>query len=161
MRAGAPPTKIVDQLTGYADRCDSRMAAAQAHARAAAARDGDRLMAASTELAAIGTLLYAMEAAANAATVFLAAGRDDSARRAAARAHELHVPGQGTLPPAIDGLGSDAIGLTGREAQIVELVRRGLSNAEIADQLVLSVRTVETYVYRAMQKQGASNRRDL
>ncbi len=162
MRAGARPSKVVGQLTGYADRCDSRMAAAHAaHTRAAAARDGDRLMAASDELAAIGTLVYAMEAAADAANVFLAGGRNDSARRAAARARELHVPGQGTVAPIIDGLGSDAIGLTVREAQIVERVRRGLSNTEIADQLVLSVRTVETYVYRAMQKRGVSNRRDL
>jgi DNA-binding NarL/FixJ family response regulator len=162
MRAGAPAARIVGQLTGYADRCDSRMAAAHAaHTRAAAARDGDRLMAASDELAAIGTLVYAMEAAADAATIFLAGGRNDSARRAAARARELHVPGQGTVAPAIDGLDSDAIGLTVREAQIVELVRRGLSNAEIANQLVLSVRTAETYVYRVMQKGGVSNRRDL
>ena len=79
----------------------------------------------------------------------------------AVRARELHVPGQGTAAPAIDGLGSDAIGLTVRETQIVELVRRGLSNSEVADQLVLSVRTVETYVYRAMQKRGVGNRRDL
>jgi DNA-binding NarL/FixJ family response regulator len=162
MRAGAPATRVVGQLTGYADRCDSRMAGAHAaHTRAAAARDGDQLMAASDELAAIGTLVYAMEAATDAATVFLAGGRNDSARRAAARARELHVPGQGTVAPAIDGLGSEAIGLTVREAQIVERVGRGLSNAEIADQLVLSVRTVETYVYRAMQKRGVSNRRDL
>ena len=118
-------------------------------------------MAASDELAAIGTLVYAMEAAADAATVFLAGGRTDSARRAAARARELHVPGQGTLAPAIDGLGPEALGLTVREAQIVELVRRGFSNAEIAAELVLSVRTVETYVYRAMHKRGVSNRRDL
>jgi ATP/maltotriose-dependent transcriptional regulator MalT len=162
MRAGAPAATIVGQLTGYVERCDSRMTAAHAaHTRSAAAHDGDRLMAASDELAAIGTLLYAMEAATDAATVFLTAGRNDSARRAAARACELHVPGQGTVAPAIDGLRSDAIGLTGRETQIVELIRRELSNAEIADQLVLSVRTVETYVYRAMQKRGVSNRRDL
>ena len=118
-------------------------------------------MAASDELAAIGTLVYAMEAAAQAATVFLADGRNDSARRAAARARELHVPGHGTVAPAIDGLGPDAIGLTVREAQIVERVGRGLSNAEIAAQLVLSVRTVETYVYHAMQKLGVNDRRDL
>jgi DNA-binding NarL/FixJ family response regulator len=36
-----------------------------------------------------------------------------------------------------------------------------LSNREIADQLVLSVRTVETYVYRAMKKRGAANRHEL
>ena len=50
---------------------------------------------------------------------------------------------------------------TRREAQVAALAGRGLSNAEIADQLVLSVRTVETHVYRAMQKRGVGDRRDL
>jgi DNA-binding NarL/FixJ family response regulator len=36
-----------------------------------------------------------------------------------------------------------------------------LSNAEIADQLVLSVRTIESHLYRAMQKLGIDDRRKL
>ena len=70
-------------------------------------------------------------------------------------------PGQGAEPPVIDGLDGDAAALTAREAQLVALARRGLSNAEIADQLVLSVRTVETHLYRAMHKLGVNDRRDL
>jgi DNA-binding NarL/FixJ family response regulator len=58
----------------------------------------------------------------------------------------------------IDGLDAMATGLTRREAQIAAPAARGLSNQEIADQIVLSVRTVETYVYSAMQKRGVSNR---
>jgi DNA-binding NarL/FixJ family response regulator len=34
-------------------------------------------------------------------------------------------------------------------------------NAEIADRLVLSVRTVESHIYRAMQKLGVGDRRQL
>ena len=45
--------------------------------------------------------------------------------------------------------------------QIVTLAAEGLSNAEIADRLVLSVRTVESHIYRAMHKLGVSDRRDL
>ena len=48
-----------------------------------------------------------------------------------------------------------------RESQIVGLARQGLGNAEIADRLLLSVRTVETHLYRAMQKLGISDRRAL
>ena len=85
----------------------------------------------------------------------------DSARRAAARVRELHAADQGGQPPVIDGLDGVASELTPREAQIAALAARGLSNQEIADQLVLSVRTVETYVYRAMQKRGVDNRHEL
>jgi DNA-binding NarL/FixJ family response regulator len=38
---------------------------------------------------------------------------------------------------------------------------RGLTNQQIADQLVLSVRTIETCIYRAMQKRGVDDRRGL
>jgi DNA-binding CsgD family transcriptional regulator len=63
--------------------------------------------------------------------------------------------------PAIDGLDATAVDLTPREAQLIELASHGLSNAEIADRLVISVRTAETHLYRGMQKLGISDRREL
>ena len=48
-----------------------------------------------------------------------------------------------------------------RESEIVVLAADGLSDAEIAERLVLSVRTVESHVYRAMHKLGISDRREL
>ena len=63
--------------------------------------------------------------------------------------------------PAIVGLDDAATSLTSRERQLVDLASRGLSNAQIADRLVLSVRTVESHLYHAMQKLGVSNRQDL
>jgi DNA-binding NarL/FixJ family response regulator len=51
--------------------------------------------------------------------------------------------------------------LTRRETQLVALAARGMSNAEIAERLVVSVRTVESHLYRAMQKLGVSDRREL
>jgi DNA-binding NarL/FixJ family response regulator len=51
--------------------------------------------------------------------------------------------------------------LTRREREVVQLASQGATNAEIAEQLVLSVRTVESYLYRAMSKLGVSTRREL
>ena len=82
----------------------------------------------------------------------------------APRRRARHRParaGSRTEPPVIDGIDSVAVSLTARESQLVGLARQGLGNAEIADRLVLSVRTVETHLYRAMQKLGVGDRRDL
>jgi DNA-binding CsgD family transcriptional regulator len=96
-----------------------------------------------------------------AASAYLAAGRPDAARRAADRCHRLHGGGEGGIEPVIEGLESGAVELTARERQLVNLAARGLSNAEFADRLVLSVRTVESHLYRAMHKLGMTNRRQL
>jgi DNA-binding CsgD family transcriptional regulator len=48
--------------------------------------------------------------------------------------------------------------LSAREAEILRLVARGLSNQEIADSLFLSIRTVERHVTNAYGKIGAHNR---
>jgi hypothetical protein len=82
MRAGATAGKIAPALRGLEERCDSRLVSAEtAHVSARAARDGDGLMSAVDEFEQIGARLYACEAAAHAAQVFLGSGRQDSARR--------------------------------------------------------------------------------
>ncbi|MGR6900027.1 LuxR C-terminal-related transcriptional regulator [Glutamicibacter sp. BSL13] len=52
-------------------------------------------------------------------------------------------------------------GLTARENEIVELVRQGLSNREIARLLTVSQRTVEGHLYRIFAKLGITQRSDL
>jgi DNA-binding CsgD family transcriptional regulator len=54
-----------------------------------------------------------------------------------------------------------AAGVTSREMDVLLLVRDGLSNAEIAARLFLSVRTVETHVAHLLAKSGASDRTGL
>ena len=166
---GWPPAWRTRPARGGAGRCRcsrrSPLAASRAwsaptppwHAPGGAGR---RRLPRREEFAAIGALRYAVEAASGAAAAFLAAGRQDSARRAA--------PAPGSAPARagrrfrrIDGLDSTAVELTRREAQLVDLAAQGLGNAEIADRLVLSVRTVETHLYRAMQKLGVRDRREL
>lgn len=162
LRAGARASTVVAAQRSIVGDCGGRMIAVYGvHAAAMAAADGAEALRASERFEAIGAWRYAMEAAADAAAIFVAEGRTDSARRAAARARDLHGRGQAGAAPRLEGLDPVAATLTKREGQLVELARRGLSNVEIADRLVLSVRTVESHLYRAMQKLGIGDRRDL
>jgi DNA-binding NarL/FixJ family response regulator len=60
------------------------------------------------------------------------------------------------LTPPAAGLGETP--LTARETEIVRLLGRGLSNAEIAAELVVEVSTVKSHLNRAMAKIGARDR---
>jgi DNA-binding NarL/FixJ family response regulator len=51
-------------------------------------------------------------------------------------------------------------GLTVRQAEILRFVVEGLSNAEIADRLVVSTRTVDHHVAAVLQKLDVHSRRD-
>jgi DNA-binding NarL/FixJ family response regulator len=51
--------------------------------------------------------------------------------------------------------------LSDRERHVVRLTAEGYSAQQAADQLSLSVKTVETYRHRAMQKLGLTNRAEL
>lgn len=162
MRAGAPPRRIHPPLAELREECDGRLSVAYMDdAAARAAGDPGAVLTCADEFEAIGALRHASECAAAAAEIFAEAGREDSARRAAARSRELHGRCQGGFAPEVRGLARDEVILTDRERQLVDLAAQGLSNAEIADRFVLSVRTVESHLYRAMQKLGVKDRRDL
>ena len=51
-------------------------------------------------------------------------------------------------------------GLTERQLEVLRLLGQGLTNAEIADRLVVSVRTAETHVAAVLDKLGVHTRRE-
>jgi DNA-binding CsgD family transcriptional regulator len=70
----------------------------------------------------------------------------------------LTVPGpQQPQPPAAAGLGK----LSARERELVILVAQGRTNAQIAAQLYISVRTVSSHLDRIRDKTGCRRRADL
>jgi DNA-binding CsgD family transcriptional regulator/tetratricopeptide (TPR) repeat protein len=85
-------------------------------------------------------------------------GAEPLARRLRQRLRELgvtRVP-RGPAPSTRD----NPAGLTGRQVEVVRLLADGLSNAEIAARLVLSVRTVDSHVAAVLDKLDARTRRD-
>ncbi len=61
-----------------------------------------------------------------------------------------------TVPP-----GLRALGVTGRELEVLRLVADGATNADVAARLHLSPRTVETHVSNLLAKTGATGRAEL
>jgi two-component system response regulator NreC len=82
--------------------------------------------------------------------------------RAAARGETYLNPRLGarlaTEPPEPEGPADD---LTDREREVLRLIALGNTNAEIADQLFLSVRTVETHRAHIQRKLGRTTRAEL
>lgn len=65
-------------------------------------------------------------------------------------------------PPKPSQKGIEALQeLSGREREVVTLIARGLSNGEIADELVLSKRTVEHHIANILSKLGFTNRAQI
>jgi DNA-binding CsgD family transcriptional regulator len=128
---------------------------------AAALHDGGgaELAALSDEFERIGDLVTAMDAAAHAAIAYRRRDKRGSALGCSTRADALAAQ-SGAATPALRQA-TEALPFTDRETEIVMLIGEGLSNRAIAERLTLSVRTVESYVYRAMMKTETTSRDEL
>jgi DNA-binding CsgD family transcriptional regulator len=56
---------------------------------------------------------------------------------------------------------ANPVGLTSRQSDVLDLLVDGLTNAEIAEKLVLSVRTVDHHVSAILTRLGVSSRREV
>jgi DNA-binding NarL/FixJ family response regulator len=133
---------------------------AAAHALALAADDGPGLQTVSVRLEQMGALLLAVDAAAQAAAAYAHDNRRGSAQTATARARRLAQACEGARTPALAALTAPPK-ITRRQREILTLAASGLSNGDIAQRLVVSIRTVENHLYRATTRLGISNRTEL
>ncbi|WP_082946234.1 helix-turn-helix transcriptional regulator [Mycobacterium sp. E1747] len=78
----------------------------------------------------------------------------------ARRAHSLAARCGGAQTPALRRLG-DQVGLTSAEHEAARLATSGRSNKEIAENLCVSVRSVEGRLQRVCTKLGISKRSQL
>ncbi|MFF0453672.1 response regulator [Nocardia africana] len=134
------PGTAVLVLTTYADDA-SIVSALRAGARGYLTKDAGRV-----------EIVAAIRAAAAGQSTFDATVSErlvDALIGAAPRAES--APAAGTRHPD---------GLTAREAEVVALITRGLSNADIAAHLFVSPATVKTHINNAFAKIGARNRAD-
>ncbi|HEY2957803.1 MAG TPA: LuxR C-terminal-related transcriptional regulator [Actinomycetota bacterium] len=159
-RLGAA-AKVAGRLRALAALTDGPVVGLYAaHATALAAQDGTALDEVAGSFEAVGAMLLAAEAAAEAAVAHRAAGREHAARTSAVRSKLLADQCEGARTPAL-GLLEQPPGLTRREREIAGLAAAGLSNRAIAERLVVSVRTVDNHLQHAFDKLGIRSRREL
>lgn len=169
----APEVMCLQTATQFSDRScgprlreleaiveGSRVGVAARFAEALHDGDGAQLAAVSAAFEDMGDLVAAVDAAAHAALAYRHHDLRGSALGCSARAEALAEQCGGARTPALRKA-VERLPLTDREREIVMLIGEGLSNRDIATRLTLSVRTVESHIYKAMAKTGTTNRDDL
>jgi DNA-binding NarL/FixJ family response regulator len=106
---------------------------------------------------------YAARAIAAGAHGYVNKGVEPEALLAAIRAVSR---GEQVIPPGVEELlasgdGHPASALTAREAQVMEMLARGMTNREIAEHLEISIKTVDTHRGHVLKKLGLRNNSEL
>ncbi|OBJ58533.1 LuxR family transcriptional regulator [Mycobacterium sp. 1423905.2] len=129
------------------------------HACGLARHDGDLLDAVARRFVDLGASALAADASAHAAAEHARSG--DRGKEVESSTWAYGLASQcGSRTPALEAA-ARPLPFSGRERQIVMLVVAGLSNRQIAERLVISVRTVEGHLYRIFAKLGINNRDQL
>ncbi|MGB4779250.1 helix-turn-helix transcriptional regulator [Microbacterium sp.] len=129
------------------------------HARGVRDRNAEQIVDAARMLIRTGHRWFAAEAWAQAALLHRRVGRREAAAQESARLAEFLNDTDGLASPVIAALHHPV--LTEREAEIARLVAGGLSDAEAAETLGLSARTVQTHLTRVYAKLRIAGRGEL
>ena len=123
--------------------------------------DADALMEMAARLETEGFVNVAREAYARASSVLEAVGERRRSRQAVALREKCdHELGERFREGQFIAA-APTVHLTRREQDIVELAVQGLTDREIAQRLMVSVRTVEGHLYRTYVKLGVRSRDEL
>lgn len=155
-----PALRLAD-LAGEVEGTLVALAADHAKALGLGAGQGAALDDVSRLYSDSGLDLYSAEAAAQACHAHRIAGSARRASASAARYNFLLARGQDTPMPLAVAQALAPPGLTRREREVAMLAARGRPSPAIADELCLSVRTVETHLARVYAKLGISGRVEL
>jgi DNA-binding CsgD family transcriptional regulator len=136
------------------------VAALAAHAAALARADAAGLEAAGRAFEALGASLLAAEAYLAAATAYRSDGQARSASAMSRQAAEISATCGDARTPGLSP-GATTLGLTRREQEVATMAAAGASSREIADRLVLSVRTVDNHLQNIYSKLGITRRDEL
>jgi DNA-binding CsgD family transcriptional regulator len=153
---------LAQELAALAATVEGRWAAGWRQlAQAWASENADVLMDTAAALEEAGLLNLAREAYARAGALLDEAGERRRARQAIAHREKCdqELGERFRESPFVASVPS--VHLTRRERDIVELAVQGLSDREIAQQLMVSVRTVEGHLYRSYVKLGVRRRDEL
>ncbi|MEE6167406.1 MULTISPECIES: LuxR C-terminal-related transcriptional regulator [unclassified Mycolicibacterium] len=132
---------------------------AAAWADAVEHHDADTLMAVSADIESIGDRIAAADAAAHAARMFRRQNRRGAALTAAGRASRLIA--QCSARTLATTACASPLPISDREREFAVLVAQGLSNKQIAQHLMVSVRTVDGHLSRMFNKLGLTSRAEL
>jgi len=136
---GQHPGVAVVVLTTFVDDA-SVLAALRAGARSYLSKDAD-----------CADIVQALRSAATGLSVIDPAAR--AALLAAAASRPEDAPGQKPPHKLPDGL-------TQREAEILAMIARGMTNPDIAAELYISTQTIKSHINRIFAKTGSANRTD-
>lgn len=127
----------------------------------AGARSPELLLAAAETLRGRGLVLYGTRAHAMAVRYLRQTGRSTEAARESSRLRRLvHAAGD-ELSLVLSARLDPASVLTRREREVARLIAGGRSNREVAEQLVVSERTIDNHLYRVFRKLGVASREEL